>query len=135
MVVRLWVLLAAVQHCAAFDFDDEEDVPAKGAGDERPGVTAALSAPAVDAPVQGCAEQLRDEGADSGGPPPPWRAAATGVAATAVCLEAVGDTSSEGVYPPGGEDDGAWDVVLRKVGRRAQPVVVPTPCPGRGAAP
>jgi len=32
MVARLWILLAAVQHCAAFDFDDEEDVPMKGAG-------------------------------------------------------------------------------------------------------
>ena len=32
MVARLWVLLAAVQHCAAFDFDDEEELPIKGAG-------------------------------------------------------------------------------------------------------
>ena len=33
MVARLWVLLAAVQHCAAFDFDDEDvEVPMKGAG-------------------------------------------------------------------------------------------------------
>ena len=35
-MVRLWVLLAAVQHCAAFDFDDEEDVPTKGAGAAAP---------------------------------------------------------------------------------------------------
>ena len=32
MVARLWILLAVAQHCAAFDFDDEEDVPMKGAG-------------------------------------------------------------------------------------------------------
>ena len=36
MVVRVWVLLAAVQHCAAFDFDEEEDVPTKGAGAAAP---------------------------------------------------------------------------------------------------
>ena len=32
MVARLWLLLAAVQHCAAFDFDDDEEVPAVQGG-------------------------------------------------------------------------------------------------------